>query len=62
MSSIPTTVKARREQISKSQGLSQIALHVYLINPNSPSNEDGNVFGKVYEKGILCIPAGNSRL
>lgn len=47
MSLIPTTVKAHREQISKSQGRSQIALHVYRIKPYSPSNEDGNVFGNV---------------
>lgn len=51
ISSIPITVKALRQVISKSHGRSHVALQVYRINPNSPSNEDGIVFGKVYEKG-----------
>jgi hypothetical protein len=40
--------------MSKSQGRSQIALHVYLMQPNSPSNDDGSVLGSVYEKGTSC--------
>lgn len=55
ISSIPTTVNAFLLTISKSHGRSQMALHVYRMCPNSPSNEDGSDFGKVYENGTCNI-------